>query len=130
MPATSWLLDHCPADYRGYEGWRKHPVALAWITTRHIEAQLEAMRSAYRDVRVDLGDLVPAEALPEILADLEAEGLRLRASALGASLLYDALQGRRYIPRLRRSRAAPNPPTTHPHRKELHGHRREPPPPP
>ena len=60
MPATSWLLDHCPADYRGYEGWRKHPVALAWITTRHIEAQLEAKRSAYRDVRVDLGDLVPA----------------------------------------------------------------------
>jgi hypothetical protein len=58
------------------------------------------MRSAYRDVRVDLGELVPAEALPEILADLEAEGLRLRASALGASLLYDALQGRRYIPRL------------------------------
>ena len=100
VPATSWLLDHCPADYRGYEGWRKHPVALAWITTRHIEAQLEAMRSAYRDVRVDLGELVPAEALPEILADLEAEGLRLRASALGASLLYDALQGRRYIPRL------------------------------
>ena len=55
---------------------------------------------AYRDVRVDLGDLVPAEALPEILADLEAEGLRLRAAARSASLLYDALQGRRYIPRL------------------------------
>jgi hypothetical protein len=100
VPATAWLLDHCPADYRGYEGWRKHPVALAWVTTRHIEAQLEAMRGAYRDVRVDLGDLVPAEALPEILADLEAEGLRLRAAARSAGLLYDALQGRRYIPRL------------------------------
>jgi hypothetical protein len=100
VPAAAWLLDHCPADYRGYEGWRKHPVALAWVTTRHIEAQLEAMRGAYRDVRVDLGDLVPAEALPEILADLEAEGLRLRAASRSASLLYDALQGRRYIPRL------------------------------
>jgi hypothetical protein len=100
VPATSWLLDHCPPDYRGYAGWRKHPVALAWVATRHIDAQLEAMRGAYRDVRVDLGELVPAEALTEILADLEAEGLRLRAAARSASLLYDALQGRRYIPRL------------------------------
>ena len=43
--------------------------------------------AAYRDVRVDLGELVPAEALPEILADLEAEGLRLRASARSAGLV-------------------------------------------
>ena len=96
----SWLLDHCPPDYRGYAGWRKNPVALAWVAVRHINAQLEAMRQAYREVRVDLGDLVTTEALSEIQSDLEAEGLRLRASARGAQLLYDALQGKRYIPRL------------------------------
>mgnify|MGYP006143897815 CR=1 FL=1 len=39
MPAVSWLLDHCPPDYRGYAGWRRYPVALAWVATRHIEAQ-------------------------------------------------------------------------------------------
>jgi hypothetical protein len=100
IPAVSWLLDHCPADYRGYEGWRKNPVALAWVAVRHIDAQLEAMRQAYREVRVDLGDLVSAEALAQIQTDLEKEGLRLRASARGARLLYDALQGKRYIPRL------------------------------
>ena len=88
MPAVSWLLDHCPADYRGYAAWRKNPVALAWVAVRHIDAQLEAMRQAYREVRVELADLV------------STEGLRLRASARGAGLLYDALQGRRYIPRL------------------------------
>ena len=96
----SWLLDHCPPDYRGYDGWRKNPVALAWVAVRHIDAQLEAMRQAYREVRVDLGDLVSTDALSQIQSDLEAEGLRLRASARSAGLLYDALQGKRYVPRL------------------------------
>ncbi len=100
QPAVAWLLDHCPSDYRRYAGWRKNPVALAWVAVRHIDAQLEAMRQAYREVRIDLGDLVSTDALAEIQSDLEAEGLRLRASARGAQLLYDALQGRRYVPRL------------------------------
>ena len=100
LPAVGWLLDHCPPDYRGYAGWRKNPVALAWVAARHIDAQLEAMRQAYREVRVDLGDLVSTEALSEIQSDLEAEGLRLRAASRGAQLLYEALQGRRYVPRL------------------------------
>ena len=99
-PAVAWLLDHCPSDYRAYAGWRKNPVALAWVAVRHIDAQLEAMRQAYREVRIELGDVVSTEALSEIQSDLEAEGLRLRASARGAQLLYDAMQGRRYVPRL------------------------------
>ena len=100
VPAVSWLLDHCPPDYRAYAGWRKNPVALAWVAVLHINAQLEAMRQAYREVRVDLGDLVTTEALSEIQSDLEAEGLRLRASARGAQLLFAALQGKRFVPRL------------------------------
>lgn len=98
--ATAWLLDHCPADYRAHAAWRKYPIALAWVTIRHVEAQLEAMRAAYREVRVDLADLVTPEALPEVLAALEAEGVRLRAAARAAELLYDALQGKEYVPRL------------------------------
>jgi hypothetical protein len=93
-------LDHCPPDYRAYAGWRRYPVALAWVATRHIEAQLEAMRQAYREARVELGDLVPADGLAQVLADLEAEGVRLLAARRSAGLLYDALQGKRYVPRL------------------------------
>jgi hypothetical protein len=100
VPAVSWLLDHCPPDYRAYAAWRRNPVALAWVAVRHIDAQLEAMRQAYREVRVDLADLVSTEALSEIQSDLEAEGLRLRAAARGAGLLYDALQGKHYVSRL------------------------------
>lgn len=100
VPAVSWLLDHCPPDYRGYAGWRRHPVALAWVATRHIEAQLVAMRQAYREARVELGEVVSAEGLTQILADLEAEGVRLLAARRSAGLVYDALQGKRYVPRL------------------------------
>jgi hypothetical protein len=94
------LLDFCPADYRAYAGWRRNPVALAWLATRHIDAQLVAMRQAYREARVELAEQVTSEGLAQILADLEAEGVRLLAARRSAGLVYDALQGKRYVPRL------------------------------
>lgn len=100
VPAVSWLLDQCPADYRGYAAWRRHPVALAWVAARHIDAQLVGMRQAYREVRVEVGEHVSAEALAEILSDLESEGARLLAARRGAQLVFEALQGKRFIPRL------------------------------
>jgi hypothetical protein len=100
VPAVSWLLDFCPADYRLYAGWRRQPVALAWLATRHIDAQLVAMRQAYRDARVELGEHLTPEGIAQVLADLEAEGVRLLEARRGAGLVHDALQGRRYVPRL------------------------------
>ena len=99
-PACARLLPHCPADYRGYAGWRRHPVALAWIAVRHIDAQLVAMRQAYRDVRVDLADQLGPEGLAQVLADLEAEGVRLLAARRAAGLVHEALTGKRFVPRL------------------------------
>ena len=99
-PATSWLLDHCPADYRRYAAWRRHPVALAWVAVRHLDAQLEAMRTAYREVRVDLGEEIGPEAVADVLEDLEAEGVRLLAARRGAGLVLEAMQGNRFVPRL------------------------------
>lgn len=96
----SWLLDHCPADYRGYAGWRRHPIALAWVARRHIDAQLAAMRQAYRDVRVELGEHVGPEGLAQVMADLEAEGVRLLAAKRSADLLLEAFSGKRFVPRL------------------------------
>ena len=78
---SAWLLDHCPPDYRLYPAWRRHPVALAWFTVRHLDAQLDAMRSAYREVRVDLVDDIGPEGVAQVLADLECEGVRLLSAA-------------------------------------------------
>lgn len=98
--AVAWLLDHCPADYRAYAGWRKNPVALAWLADRHIEGQVGAMRQAYREARVELGDRVTTEALAEIMGHLEAEGLRLVAARRASALVLEAMQGKRFVPRL------------------------------
>ncbi|WP_040634507.1 hypothetical protein [Mobilicoccus pelagius] len=98
--AVGWLLDLCPADYRGYDVWRRHPRALAWIAVQHVEGQVAVMREAYRRARVDLGERVPPEALREVLGTLEREGLRLRAAVRAASLVRDALDGQRFTPRL------------------------------
>ena len=98
--AVAWLLDNCPPDYRLYAGWRKNPVALAWLADRHIDGQITAMRQAYREARVELGPHVTTEALSEIMSHLEAEGLRLVAAKRSAALLLEALQGKQFIPRL------------------------------
>ena len=98
--AAEWLLDCCPADYRGYDAWCRHPVALAWIATRHVAAQVQAMREAYRQARVELGTHLDAAALADVLAALEREGLRLRADAHACDLVAGAFQGRAYVPRL------------------------------
>lgn len=88
--ATAWLLDVCPPDYRRYDWWRHHPVVLAWLALRHVDAQLVAMRHSYRDVRVELGEQIGPPALTRLLADLEVEGLRLKAVRRAVALILDA----------------------------------------
>lgn len=95
-----WLLDQCPPDYRSYPGWRKHPVALAWLAGHHLDAQVVAMRQAWREARVAIGPHVPAKALSEILGHIEAEGIRLIAASRSARLLHEALRGKVFAPRL------------------------------
>lgn len=98
--AVAWLLDLCPSDYRLYEGWRRHPAALAWLTIRHLDGQVDATRQAYREVRTELAEQVTPQALTEIMRQLETEGLRLVAARRAAGLVYDAMQGKAYVPRL------------------------------
>ena len=98
--AVAWLLDHCPPDYRTYGAWRRHPLALAWLADRHLDGQVSAMRQAYREVRVELGDALPAPALAEVIEQLEREGLRLVAAKRAAGLVLEALRGTVFVPRL------------------------------
>ncbi|MDE9366816.1 hypothetical protein PZ938_14470 [Luteipulveratus sp. YIM 133132] len=98
--ATSWLLDQCPADFRAYDAWQRHPSALAWVATHHIDAQLRAMRECYRKARVELGEQLPEGAMPAVMDQLAAEGRRLRAAERAAGLVQQALRGTTFVPRL------------------------------
>ena len=95
-----WLLDHCPSEYRQYAAWRRHPLALAWLTRRHLAAQVEAMREGYRGIRVDLGEQIGPEGVHDVLASLELEGARLVAAQRAAGLVYEALDRYSFVPRL------------------------------
>lgn len=35
----AWMLDHLPAEWRQYRVLIRHPVALAWMTIRHLRGQ-------------------------------------------------------------------------------------------
>ncbi|MFF5323963.1 hypothetical protein ACFY2Y_09565 [Janibacter hoylei] len=98
--AVSWLLDLCPPDYRGHAVLRRHPAALAWLADLHVAAQVDAMRQAYRTVRVDLAESLPEGTIDALLVALEHEGLRLRSAQRSILLIREALDGSVFVDRL------------------------------
>jgi hypothetical protein len=73
---------------------------MARLTAHHVEAGVQAARRALATARADLGDVLPPEAVREVLDAVEAEEARLVAARRAVSLVEDALRGRRYVPRL------------------------------
>jgi hypothetical protein len=98
--AVQWLLDLCPADYRGYPVLQRHPLALAWFARHHLEGARAASIRALSMARVDLTEDLPVPAMAEVVQAVEVEQARLLASVRGVVLVEEALRGRRYIPRL------------------------------
>ena len=95
VAAASWLLDLCPSEFRGYPSLRRHLVLLAWLAEHHVEAQLVALRQAYRTIRAELTDRLPEGVVEQAMADIELEGIRLRAARRGVQLIGEALADRR-----------------------------------
>jgi hypothetical protein len=97
---VSWLLDQCPPEYRGYPVITRHPVALAWLTGRHVDAALAANRTALASVRGEVADDLTPSALHDLIEALQAEQVRLIAVRRAVGLVQDALRGVTYVPRL------------------------------
>lgn len=97
---TGWLLDLCPPEYRGHDVLRRYPVILARLAARHAEATLAGARASYAGARRDLAGRVPPEAVEETLAALSWEGAHLAARVREVALVEEALQGRRWRPKL------------------------------
>jgi hypothetical protein len=89
IKASAWLLDRCPSEFRTYEIFRTHPVALGYVATFQLEHQVEAIRDAYRSARTN-ANLEPV-ALTELLTTLEHEGARLALELNCANSVVDAL---------------------------------------
>ena len=95
VAAASWLLDLCPSEFRGYPSLRRHLVLLAWLAEHHVEAQLVALRQAYRTIRAELTNRLPEGVVEQAMTDIELEGIRLRAARRGVQLIGEALADRR-----------------------------------
>lgn len=98
--ASAWLLDLCPADFRGYSVLRRYPLGLAWLAYQHVGAERQALAKGLSRIRTDLSRDLPPGALVEMIEAVEHEQARLMAAHRGVELVARALRGERYIPRL------------------------------
>jgi hypothetical protein len=98
--AVAWLLDHAPPEFRAHSVLRRHPLALVIVVQHYTTGALAASRQAYAGVRRELGELVSAQTIAEVLTALEHEGVRLARLDRELGLVADALEGRRWVPRL------------------------------
>lgn len=90
--ATGWLLDQCPADYRGHPVIVRHPVVLARLAVLHLTGSVHATREAIATARAELADRLPPQTLDALLEALEVELARSLAAGRSARLLEQALR--------------------------------------
>lgn len=98
--AERYLLDCCPAEYRGYPLLRRHPVVLARLAGEFVASQLTATRTGLRGLRSSLAGVVDASTADLAAALLQQEEARLTRVARGVDLMEQALRDARFVPRL------------------------------
>ena len=98
--AVGFLLDCCPADYRGYPVLRRHPVVLARFAVTFVGAQVSASGEALGTLRTGLEDVVPPEVVQAAVEACEEQSARLQRTRREVGLVEEALRGRVFIRRL------------------------------
>ncbi len=98
--AVAFLLDCCPADFRGYPVLRRHPVVLAQFAGQVVEAQVRASEDGLARARLSLREQVEPQVVEEAVRTWHEEIARLRAVRAGIGLVDDALRGMVFVPRL------------------------------
>lgn len=98
--AAAWLLDQCPADYRGYPGLRRHHVVLARFAVLHIEARQAACRRGLSEARAGLREVAGPAVVEAAVQTFQLEQARLLGLRRAVGLVEEALRGRRYVARL------------------------------
>ena len=94
----AYLLDQCPADFRGYRVLRNHPLVLVQFAEHFVEGQCGAVANGLAAVRTGLrGQVRPdvVEAAAEVWLEQGAALMRTRRSV---GLVGEALRGRSFVP--------------------------------
>jgi len=98
--AAEWLLDLCPADWRGYPGLRRHLVVLARFALMHVEAGQAAAARGLSETRADLRDVAELDVIEAAVQTWLLEQARLVGLRRAVGLVEEAIRGRRFTARL------------------------------
>jgi len=98
--AAAWLLDLCPADWRGYPGLRRHLVVLARFAVIHVEAGQAAASRGLSEARADLREVADLDVVDAAVQTWQLEQARLLGVRRSVGLVEDAIRGQRFTARL------------------------------
>lgn len=98
--AAAFLLDCCPADYRGYPVLRRHPVVLARFAAEFVASQVRASADGLAGVRTSLADHVAPEVVQAAAEAWAEQGARLVRLRREVGLVEEALRGKVFVRKL------------------------------
>ena len=97
---VAWLLDRAPGQWRAHAVLRRHPGGLGRLGSEHRGADVVGVRQAYASAGRWLGDVVPADEMPQFLAGVEAQGSLTAEELRQVEQVREALAGREWRARL------------------------------
>lgn len=98
--AAAFLLDCCPADYRGYPVLRRHPVVLARFAADFVDSQLRASRDGLAQIRVSLSEHVDPDVVQAAADTVAEQCARLVRVRREVGLVEEALRGVVFVRKL------------------------------
>lgn len=98
--AVAYLLDCCPADYRGYPVLRRHPVVLARFAAQFVEGQYRSSKAGLAGVRTALADQVPPQVIESATDAWHEQAAHLVRVRRAVALIEEALRGKVFIRKL------------------------------
>ncbi|HEY5822464.1 MAG TPA: hypothetical protein VIT20_10840 [Propionibacteriaceae bacterium] len=98
--AIAFLLDCCPADFRGYRVLRNHPVVLAQFAAHFVRGQHDTAQNGLAQVRTSLARLVGPDVIEAAAQAWLEQGARLARTQRAVGLVDEALRGATFVPRM------------------------------
>ena len=98
--AVAFLLDCCPADFRGYAVLRRHPLVLARFAAHFVAGQCRSSQEGLAEIRTSLQRLVTPDVVEAAAQVWLEQAARLARTRRAVTLVEEALRGHVFTPRL------------------------------
>jgi hypothetical protein len=98
--AVAFLLDCCPADFRGYAVLRRHPLVLARFAAHFVAGQCRSSQEGLAEIRTSLQRLVTPDVVEAAAQAWLEQAARLARTRRAVTLVEEALRGHVFTPRL------------------------------